>query len=69
VLFDVAAQRIEVFRRNPENHWVLYDYGLGDAVELASLSLTLDVGELLDDTQEEVQEKAPQADKAAGDKS
>ncbi len=68
VLFDVAAQRIEVFRRNPENHWVLYDYGLGDTVELASLSLTLDVGELLDDTQEEVHEEARQPDNVTSDK-
>ncbi len=51
VLVDVAAQRIELFRRNPENHWVLYD--AGDTLELASLSLNLDVAELLDDTQEE----------------
>ena len=50
VLVDVAAQRVEVFRRNAENHWVLYDYGLGDRVELASLSLHLDLAELLDDT-------------------
>ncbi len=53
VLVDVAAQRIEVFRRNPENHWVLYDFGAGDTLELASLALKLDLGELLDDTQEE----------------
>ena len=50
VLIDVAAQRVEVFRRNAENHWVLYDYGAGDRVELASLSLHLDLAELLDDT-------------------
>ena len=53
VLVDVAAQRIEVFRRNPENHWGLYDFGAGDTLELASLALKLDLGELLDDTQEE----------------
>ena len=53
VLVDVAAQRMEVFRRNLENHWVLYDFGAGDTLELASLSLNLDVVELLDDTQEE----------------
>jgi len=51
VLVDVAAQRIELFRRNAESHWVLYD--AGDTLELASLSLNLDVAELLDDTQEE----------------
>ena len=52
VLIDVSAQRAEVFRRNAENHWVLYDYGPGERVELASLSLDLDLAELLDDTQE-----------------
>ena len=60
VLIDVAAQRVEVFRRNAENHWVLYDYGAGDRVELASLSLHLDLAELLEDTQEETpSEKNP----------
>lgn len=52
VLIDAAAQCVEVFRRNAENHWVLYDYGVGERVELASLSLHLDVDELLDDTAE-----------------
>ncbi|MBL0168899.1 MAG: Uma2 family endonuclease [Propionivibrio sp.] len=60
VLIDVAAQRIEVFRRNPENHWVLYEYGPGDSLELASLSLHLDVGELLDDTLEEAPDDTPE---------
>ena len=52
VLVDVEAQRIEVFRRNPDNHWVLYKYGAGERVELASLGLTLGVDEALEDTQE-----------------
>jgi Uma2 family endonuclease len=55
VLIDVAAQRIELFRRNPENHWVLYDYGSADAVELASLSLRIEAREILEDTLEDVQ--------------
>ncbi len=54
-LIDVGAQRIEVFRRNPENHWVLYDYGSGDVVEFASLSLHLEAREILDDTVEDIQ--------------
>ncbi|MBL8414498.1 MAG: Uma2 family endonuclease [Propionivibrio sp.] len=60
VLIDVTAQHIEVFRRNPENHWVLYEYGPGDSLELASLSLKLDVGELLDDTLEEASVDTPE---------
>jgi Uma2 family endonuclease len=52
VLVDVAARRVEVFRRNAENHWVLYEYDAGDRVELASLSLEVECAEVLDDTQE-----------------
>lgn len=52
VLVDLEAQRIEVFRRDATNHWVLYDYGPGDSVELASLALHLAVDELLEDTRE-----------------
>ena len=52
VLVDLEAQRIEVFRRDAANHWVLYDYGPGDSVELASLALHLAVDELLEDTRE-----------------
>lgn len=52
ILVDVAAQRVEVFRRNPENHWVLYDYDAGDTLEIASLSLKVAMSEVLDDTQD-----------------
>ena len=69
VLIDVAAQRIEVFRRNPENHWVLYEYGPGDSLELGSLSLNLNVGELLDDTLEEAQDDTPENHRQAIDRS
>jgi len=58
VLVDLEAQRIEVFRRDAANHWVLYDYGPGDSVELASLALHLAVDELLEDTRETRQEAA-----------
>ena len=53
VLIDVVRQRVEVFRRNAENHWVLYDYDIGDSLELTSLSLSLAVDKILDDTQED----------------
>lgn len=52
VLVDVAAQRVEVFRRNPENHWVLYDYEAGDTLELAALALKVEMSEVLDDTED-----------------
>lgn len=53
LLIDLAAQRIEVFRRDLQNHWVLYDHGAGDRVELASLALHLPVDEVLVDTDED----------------
>jgi Uma2 family endonuclease len=62
VLIDLAARRIEVFRRDADNHWVLYDYGAGENVELASLALQLPLDEILEDTEEEA---APQDSEAA----
>lgn len=53
VLIDLAAGRVEVFRRDAENHWVLHDYGPGEHVELASLGLDLPVDQILEDTEEE----------------
>lgn len=53
VLVDVATQRVEVFRRNAEDHWVLYDYGTGERVEFASLSLFVDVADVFEDAQED----------------
>lgn len=52
VLVDLSAKRIEVFRRNAEQHWVLYEYIDGESIELASLSLTLPVAVVLEDTEE-----------------
>lgn len=52
-LVDLAAKRIEVFRRNAEQHWVLYEYLEGESIEFASLSLTLPVATVLEDTEEE----------------
>lgn len=56
VLVDVAAKRIDVFRRDPENHWVLYDYGPGETIELASLALRVPVDLVLEDTDESAPE-------------
>jgi Uma2 family endonuclease len=61
VLVDLAAQRIEVFRRDVENRWVLYDYGPEDQVELASLGLHLSVEALLEDTREDFAAETPTA--------
>ena len=61
VLVDLAAQRIEVFRRDVENRWVLYDYGPEDQVELASLGLHLPMEALLEDTREDLAAEMPTA--------
>lgn len=53
VLIDVAAQRIEVFRRDAENHWVLYDYGPDDHVEFSSMGLRVPIEDLFEDTRED----------------
>lgn len=49
---DLKAKRIEIFRRNAENHWVLYEYRPGDEFELPSLNARISVDEILDDTDE-----------------
>ncbi len=61
VLVDLAAQQIEVFRRDVENRWVLYDYGPEDQVELASLGLHLPVEAVLEDTREDLAAETPTA--------
>lgn len=55
VLVDLSAKRVEVFRRNPEQHWVLYEYLEGETIEFASLSLTLPVATVLEDTEEQAE--------------
>ncbi len=53
VLVDVLARRVEVFRRNAEQHWVLYEFNEGETVEFASLDLRLPMALVLEDTEEE----------------
>ena len=55
VLVDLAARRIELFRRNAEGRWVLYEYNAGDTIEFASLSLRVPVALILEDTEEEME--------------
>ena len=52
VLVDLPAKRVEVFRRNADLHWVLYEFFEGDEIEFASLSLKLPVFTVLEDTEE-----------------
>jgi len=41
LLIDPASGAIELYRRDPEDHWVLYTHTPQDAVELRSTGLTL----------------------------
>jgi Uma2 family endonuclease len=59
VLVDLPAKRIEIFRRNAEQHWVLYEYTAGETIEFASLGLSLPVAMVLEDTDEAPAETEP----------
>lgn len=49
VVVDIAARRVECFRRNAENHWVLYEFSGAGPCEFASLDLTMDLAEVFED--------------------
>ena len=51
-IVDLKAKRVEVFCRNTENHWVLYEYFPGGQVEFPSLAISISVDEIFDDTEE-----------------
>lgn len=52
LLVDLETRRLELFRRNPENHWVLYDYGAGEHIEFTALNLSIPVDLVFEDTDE-----------------
>jgi Uma2 family endonuclease len=41
VIVDIDARRVECFRRNAENHWVLYDFVDDEPCEFASIGLLM----------------------------
>jgi len=51
-LIDIPARRSEVFRRNAEGHWVLYEFTGGEAVEFASVGLALPAEVVFEDVEE-----------------
>lgn len=52
VLVDIAARRVECFRRDAENHWVLHDFtGDGETCEFASLDLKLPLAAVFEDVE------------------
>jgi Uma2 family endonuclease len=49
VLVSSEAESVEVFRRNPSGSWEFMAYGVGEAVTLVSLGLTVDVSAFYED--------------------
>jgi Uma2 family endonuclease len=46
VLVSQKAQRVEVFRRNPEGNFVIFEFGPGSVVVLDSIGVSLPVADL-----------------------
>lgn len=53
VLIDIEAQRVEVFRRQPGNEWLLHDYGGEPNCRFNSVNLTLEMTRVFEDVANE----------------
>jgi Uma2 family endonuclease len=51
LLIDPDRRSVECFRKGPDGHWVLYPYGPGDEVELASLDFRCRIEEVYEDVE------------------
>ena len=49
VLVDMDARRVEVFRRQPGNEWLMHDYAGEPACHFESVKLTLDMETVFED--------------------
>ncbi len=49
---DINARRVECFRRNAENHWVLYDFAGAEECEFASIGLAMPLALVFEDVEE-----------------
>ena len=53
LMIDPASGAVELYRRDPEDHWVLYTHDardvMEDTVELCSVGLTLEGGRIFED--------------------
>jgi len=49
VLIDIDARRVEVFRRQPGNEWLMHDYAGEPACLFESVKLTLDMETVFED--------------------
>ncbi len=53
VVVDIDSRRVECFRRNPENHWVLYDFEGEAECEFASIGFSMPLAEVFEDVETE----------------
>ena len=51
VLIDIDARRVEVFRRQPGNEWLLHDYAGEPACHFESVKLTLAMDRVFEDVE------------------
>jgi Uma2 family endonuclease len=49
VLVSQTRMNVECFRRNPEGQWVLYPYGQGDKIHLASVDFECAIADVYED--------------------
>ena len=51
VIVDIDSRRVECFRRNAENHWVLYDFSCDGECEFASIGLSMPLAAVFEDVE------------------
>ncbi len=49
VIVDIKQQRLECYRRKPENEWLLHDYSGDTVCHLESLDVALPLSEVFED--------------------
>ena len=53
VIVDIDSRRVECFRRNNDNHWVLYDFEGEAECEFASIGFSMPLAEVFEDVEME----------------
>lgn len=48
---DITARRVECFRRNAENHWVLFDYAGDSPCRFDSIGLEMSLADVFEDVE------------------
>jgi len=48
-IVDIDSRRVECFRRNAENHWVLYDFEGDGECEFAGIGLSMPLAAVFED--------------------